>query len=122
MFEDHIIEAGAPQGSLLGPTLYLLYTADIPISRQLTISTFTDDTAILSRFKCPRQATAKLALYPAHIEKWLSDLRVKVNEQKCKHVTFTLNRQDCSSPPNTTVISKSNEVTYLRIHLDRRLT
>lgn len=71
--EDHIKEAGVPQGSILGPTLYLRYTADIPTSRQLTIYTFADDTAILSGSKCPRQATAQLALYLAHIEKWLSD-------------------------------------------------
>lgn len=69
MSEDHIIEAGVPQGSVLGPTLYLIYTADIPTSRQLTISTFADDTAILSRSKYARQATAQLALYRAHIEK-----------------------------------------------------
>jgi len=30
--EDHIIEAGTPQGIVLGTTLYLLYTADIPSS------------------------------------------------------------------------------------------
>lgn len=98
-------------------------TADIPTSRQLTISTFADNTAILSRSKCPRQATAQLALYLAHIEKWLSDWRIKVNKQKCKHVTFTLNKQDCPSLIlNNTVIPKSHVVTYLGIHLDRRLT
>lgn len=123
MSVDHIIEAGVPQGSVLGPTLYVLYTADLPTSRLLTTSTFADDTAILSRSKCPRQATMQLALHLVTIEKWLSDWRIKVNEQKSKHVTFTLNRQDC--PPlllNNTVIPQANEVTYLGIHLDRRLT
>ncbi|KAH8373685.1 hypothetical protein KR093_003287, partial [Drosophila rubida] len=95
----------------------------IPISRQLTTSTFADDTAILSRSRCPKQATAQLAAHLVAVEKWLSDWRIEVNEQKCKHVTFTLNRQDC--PPltlNNTVVPIATEVTYLGVHLDRRLT
>jgi len=68
------------------------------------------------------QATAQLALHLVDVEKWLSNWRIKVNEQKCKHVTFTLNRQ---SPPltlNNTLLLQANEVTYLGVHLVRRLT
>lgn len=123
MSDDHVIGAGVPQGSVLGPTLYVLYTADIPTSRRLTTSTFADDTAILSRSRCPMQATTQLATHLLSVGKWLSDWRIKVNEQKCKHVTFTLNRQDCPSLTlNNTVLPKANEVTYLGVHLDRRLT
>ncbi|KAH8397238.1 hypothetical protein KR215_011125, partial [Drosophila sulfurigaster] len=71
------VGAGVPQGSVLGPTLYVLYTADIPTSTRITTSTFADDTAILSRSKCPRQATAQLALHMVDVEKWLSDWRIR---------------------------------------------
>lgn len=36
-----------PQGSVLGPGLYLLYNSDIPILGQDTIPTFADDSAIM---------------------------------------------------------------------------
>ncbi|KAH8325977.1 hypothetical protein KR067_011175 [Drosophila pandora] len=54
---NYNIVAGDPQGSALGPCLYVLYTADIPTNAQLTTSTFADDTAILSRSRGPTQAT-----------------------------------------------------------------
>jgi len=52
--------SGVPQASLLGPFLYTLYTADIPQSPNTTLSTFADDTAILSNHSNPITASANL--------------------------------------------------------------
>lgn len=37
-----------PKGSVLGPMLYILLTADITASKKVITSTFPDDTAIIS--------------------------------------------------------------------------
>ena len=42
------INSGVPQGSILGPVLYLIFTADMSISEIIHISKFADDTAFLS--------------------------------------------------------------------------
>lgn len=51
--ELQFIEAGVPQGSVLGLMLYLLYTTDIPTSPDTTTATFEDDTAILPLIRIP---------------------------------------------------------------------
>ena len=42
------INSGVPQGSILFPVLYLVFTADMPVSENIRTSTFADNTAFLS--------------------------------------------------------------------------
>jgi hypothetical protein len=46
--DNYHIKADVPQGSIFAPTLYNLYTADIPHSTLTNLATFADDTCISS--------------------------------------------------------------------------
>ncbi|CAH2100420.1 unnamed protein product [Euphydryas editha] len=91
------IKAGVPQGSVLGSTLYLIYTSDLPTSESIITGTFADDTAILAAHSDPVEAAELLQCGLNDISIWLKKWRIKANETKSVNVTFTLRRGTC--PP-----------------------
>jgi len=71
-FSDyHSIRAGVPQISVLGPLLYLLYTADVPTIEDTLMATFADDTPILSSDHDPVPVTEKLQHHLSLLQTWL---------------------------------------------------
>jgi hypothetical protein len=116
------INAGVPQGSVLGPLLYLLYT-DLPTSPGILTATFADDTSLLTTDSNPVIASQLLQTDLLSIQNWLKTWTLKANETKSTHVTFTTRRATC--PPvyiNDVQLPQSDDVKYLGLHLDRRLT
>ena len=121
--ELYNIKAGVPQGSVLGPILYLIYTSDLPTSTKLTLATYADDTAIMACNSSAKTASQKLQIYLNVAQDWYKKWRIKINEDKSTHVTFTLRKETCPSVYlNGKVIPRNDSVKYLGMHLDRRLT
>jgi len=114
---------GVPQGSILAPFLFTIYTSDIPSHPHTSLYTFADDTAILSHHCNPNIASLNLQEHLNAIQKWVSDWKFKINCEKSVNITFTLKKTTC--PPvfiNGNLIPSADVVRYLGMHLDKRLT
>lgn len=55
-----IYYVGVPQGSVLRPVIYLLYTYDIPEIDNIKLATFVDDTAVLTIYLTMEETSADL--------------------------------------------------------------
>ena len=52
--------AGVPQGSILGPLLFLIYVNDLPENLQSTVKLFADDTSLFSTMYEPNILASQL--------------------------------------------------------------
>jgi hypothetical protein len=87
------IEAGVPQGSVLGPLLFLIYINDITENIKSGIKLFADDTSLFVMIDNNiNEATTQLNTDLETLKQWASTWLVSFNPKKTKSMYVTLKR------------------------------
>ena len=83
------IRCGVPQGSVLGPLLFLLYINDIQYCSDLiSIVLFADDTNILYSHTCLKKLNEIIQVEINKISDWLNVNKLSMNLEKTKFILF----------------------------------
>ena len=116
-----------PQGSTLGPLLFLLYINDIAYVSKFKIALFADDTCLYLSHKNPVTLERLCNEELVYITDWFKANKLTVNLKKASKFMITP-----SNPNNTimnfnlkmgdTILEEVSEIVYLGVIFDRHFT
>ena len=119
------VNAGVPQGSVLGPLLFLIYINDITDNIQSEAFLFADDTMILDVVDSPVKSAAKLNTDLASITSWADKWMVTMNPGKTRSMIFSVKKNKPDHPSlllNQAIIPDVNVHCHLGINLSSDLS
>ena len=100
--------SGIPQGSVLGPVLFIIYVNDMDEGLTCKVSKFADDTKITGRVT----STAEKELLQSDLDRlvnWSKKWQMAYNVEKCKVLHIGSNNNRTNYSMNNTAILKVNE-------------
>ena len=121
------ITCGVPQGSVLGPLLFLIYINDLPnISKILNFYLFADDTNIYFEAETPEKLEWVINKELKELHTWLIVNRLSLNIDKTNFVVFhPYNKplkHNITLKIQKKAITQKNSIKYLGIMIDSGLT
>ena len=122
------VKCGVPQGSVLGPLLFLIYINDIAFSnKKVSFHLFADDTCLFYSHKSYNQLEADLNTALDNIANWLKANKLTLNVKKSNLILYDA-RKNLKYNPNVKICIENNELEqkdsakYLGVYFDKRLS
>lgn len=118
--------AGVPQGSVLGPKLFIIFINDIPKYPKTNTALFADDLAIYAHSFSAIVAAKQLQTHIYILERYYRDWKIIVNKAKTEVIVLTRRKTGIKIFQPITVYGHPttpvHTVKYLGVHLDSKLT
>lgn len=124
--EYRTIRVGVPQGTILGPLLFVLYVNDL-LSRMPdeTIMSYADDTAAISSANTWYEAQVKMNEMLSDIAQWLAFNKLSLNVNKTVFITFGCYSDSVPAQVDISImgdnIKRVEQTKYLGIIFDSNL-
>ena len=131
---DQELDFGVPQGYVLGPTIYCMYTkpvSDIIQRHGLSHHSYADDTQFYMTMDHSnndwRDGLTRIELCVSEIREWMNQNMLKLNDDKTELIVFTSKYKqdlynDLSITIGDTVVDYSSQVKDLGVIFDRVLS
>ena len=124
-----LVTCGVPQGSILGPLLFLIYVNDksISVDADCKLVLYADDSAIFYAHKEPHVISEKLGSVLKQCSEWLVDNKLSLHLRKTECILFCPKRklkevQDFIVTCNNHIIKASDHVKYFGVIIDNHLS
>ena len=119
------VEHGVPQGSILGPLLFIIYINDIPeISESAKFILYADDANIIITADTIEQASEQIQKLTKNLVQWVNSNGLVFNLKKTKYMIFSQARYIELSEPLIildTPIERKSEARFLGVIMDDKL-
>ena len=118
------IQAGVPQGSVLGPLLFLVYINDITDVVNCNLKMFADDTCLYVSAENSNISANILNHNIENVSKWANQWLVNFNPNKTKSMLITNKINKNQHPPlyfNNNMIEEVNEHKHLGVLINNKL-
>ena len=122
------VNVGVPQGSILGPLLFLIYINDLPNGLQSNPKLFADDTSLFSTVQDITTSTVSLNNDLTKISEWAVQWKMNFNPDPSKQAQELLFSRKTSSKPYPSLNFNDNPVhqvqlqKHLGLFLDPKLS
>ena len=116
------VKSGVPQGSVLGPSLFLFYINDIPMQVTSTVRLFADDTIMYLSIRNSSDAS-KLQQDLDRLEAWEGRWLMHFHPEKCAVIHITKSRSPvlCQYHLHGHTLGSVNEAKYLGVTISKDL-